>query len=82
MGYVQQGLGFDFNGSAVDKDTCSSRLKVLSLDYRFKYLRNECLFFLGSWGMNRSTGQTNCVNHEKVHGRLVFLRSDSFPMNQ
>ena len=29
-----------------------------------KYLRNECLFFLGSWEMNRSAEQTNRVNRE------------------
>ena len=34
------------------------------------YLRNECLF-LGSWGMNRSVGQTNGVNREDVLGRFV-----------
>ena len=28
-------------------------------------------FFLGSWGMNRSTGQTNRVNREAVLGRFV-----------
>ena len=28
-------------------------------------------FFLGSWGMNRSVGQTNCVNREAVLGRFV-----------
>ena len=63
----------------MDKDTCSSRLKVLSLDYRFKYLRNECLFFLGSWGMNRSTGQTNYVNHEEVLGLLVCFTLQLIP---
>ena len=35
------------------------------------YLRNECLFFLGSWGMNCSAGQTNRVNREAVLGRFV-----------
>ena len=35
------------------------------------YLRNECLFFLGSWGMNRSAGQTNRVNREAVLERFV-----------
>ena len=35
------------------------------------YLRNECLFFLGSWGMNRSAGQTNRVNREAVLVRFV-----------
>ena len=29
------------------------------------------VFFLGSWGMNRSTGQTNRVNREAVLGRFV-----------
>ena len=28
-------------------------------------------FFLGSWGMNRSKGQTNRVNREAVLGRFV-----------
>ena len=28
-------------------------------------------FFLGSWGMNRSAGQTNRVNREAVLGRFV-----------
>ena len=29
------------------------------------------VFFLGSWGMNRSAGQTNRVNREAVLGRFV-----------
>ena len=28
-------------------------------------------FFLGSWGKNRSAGQTNCVNREAVLGQFV-----------
>ena len=35
------------------------------------HLRNECLFFLGSWGINRSAGQTNHVNREAVLGQFV-----------
>ena len=29
------------------------------------------VFFLGSWGMNRSAGQTNRVNREAVLARFV-----------
>ena len=60
--------------------TCSLENNVI--DYRFEdnaqdivgiYLRNECLFFLGSWGMNRSAGQTNRKNLEAVLGRFVLF---------
>ena len=36
------------------------------------------LLFLGSLGMNRSAGQTNCVN--RFSGDLFVPRNDSFPM--
>ena len=39
------------------------------------------VFFLGSWGMNRSAGQTNRVNREAVLVRFVCSALDSFPMN-
>ena len=44
------------------------------------------VFFLGSWGMNRSAGQTNRMNREAIPSPMnpenVFvLRSDSFSMN-
>ena len=38
-------------------------------------------FFLCSWGMNRSAGQTNRLNREAVLGRFFVPRFDSFPMN-
>ena len=34
-------------------------------------LKEWVSFFLGSWGMNRSAGQTNRVNREAVLGRFV-----------
>ena len=38
--------------------------------------------FLGSFGMNRSTGQTNRANHEaEFTGDLFVMGADSFPMN-
>ena len=37
-------------------------------------------FFLGSWGMNRSAGQTNHVNR-RFSDDLFVPRSDSFPKN-
>ena len=36
-----------------------------------KPIKEWVSFFLGSWGMNRSTGQTNRVNREAVLGRFV-----------
>ena len=39
------------------------------------------VFFLGSWGMNRSAGQTSRVNREAVLVWFVYLRYDSYPMN-
>ena len=39
------------------------------------YLKNEC-FFPGSWGMNRSGEQTNCVNRE---GRFAWSRIRLIP---
>ena len=40
------------------------------------YLTNECQFFLGAWGMNRSAEQTT-----RFSGDLFVPRYDSFPMN-
>ena len=39
------------------------------------WLRNECLCFLGSWGTNRSAGQTNRVNYEAVLGVICLFRA-------
>ena len=41
-------------------------------------IRNECLFFLGSWEMNRSAEQTNRVNcylFFSVHGKWIAVRN-------
>ena len=44
-------------------DMHTLHIVIVKRDYQ---LRNECFFFLGSWGMNRSAGQTNRVNREAV----------------
>ena len=43
----------------------------MNLHTYYNFLRNECLFFLGSWEMNRSAEQTNRVNREAVLVRFV-----------
>ena len=57
----------DFPESYSNRDT-SWTLEIILQDI---LLRNECLFLLGSWRMNWSTGQTNCVNSEAVLWWLV-----------
>ena len=66
-----------------DSITCDilDSLKMLRVDNRVKQLRLNHVhniffkewvsFFLGSWGMNRSAGQTNRVNREAVLVRFV-----------
>ena len=41
------------------------------LDWKHCKYKEWVSFFLGSWGMNRSAGQTNRVNREAVLGRFV-----------
>ena len=44
--------------------------KVLNDNYSDSF-KEWVSFFLGSWGMNRSAGQTNRVNREAVLGQFV-----------
>ena len=52
------------------KKNFESIAESIQINYQRKQIQlgNECLFFLGSWGMNRRD--------------LFVTRSDSFPMNQ
>ena len=41
----------------------------------------EWVSFLGSWGLNRSTGQTKRINDSWLLGDLFVLHSNLFPIN-
>ena len=62
---------FDFHGRYL---VCENGRRVKKSWYKTHWLypiKEWVSFFLGSWGMNRSAGQTNRVNREAVLGRFV-----------